>query len=134
MSYYVIKKKHSIPGFLFWAVASWEIVLAGVTLVLVILWIVDATAHFDVLKGLPSPLTTFLGFCGAYAAFGGFCLYMTMWVYWIAVERSPIAVRIGWLLALLFGLHVGAMIYAFVVWKRDITKVTGPQPLRSTIA
>ena len=129
MSYYILKNKHAIPGFLFKAVASWVIVVAGVSIVLLMNWGLSATMHFELLKSLPSPLMTFLDICGAYAGFGGICLYMTMWVYWIAVERSPIMTRIAWLLALLFLLPYGALIYAIVVWRSGVTRVVGPQPI-----
>jgi hypothetical protein len=130
MSYYVVKNKYSIPGFIFVGVASWAIVLALVTAVLGIFWIIEVTAHIDLLAALPKSLVLFLDFCGAYAAIGSFCLWMTMWIYWIAIERSSVFVRIGWLLALLFGLVYGALFYAFIVWKNDIFKVKGQQSLR----
>jgi hypothetical protein len=130
MSYYVLKNKHAIPGFLFWAVASWAIVLAFVTVALLFVWGLEETMHIRLLTLLPGPLTVFLDICGAYAAIGGLCLYLTMWVYWIAVERSSFLARAGWLLALLLGLHIGALVYAFAVWRKDIVKVSGPQPIR----
>jgi hypothetical protein len=129
VSYYILKNKHTIPGFLFKAVASWVIVVAGVSIVLLMDWAISAMTHFELVKSLPSPLMTFLDICGAYAGFGGICLYMTMWVYWIAVERSSIMTRIAWLLALLFLLPYGALIYAIVVWRSAVTKVSGPQPI-----
>ena len=129
LSYYVLKNKYAIPGFLFNAVASWVIVFAGVSIVLLADWGISATTHFELLKSLPSPMMSFLDLCGAYAAFGAFCLYMAMWVYWIAVERSPIMTRIAWLLALLFLLPYGALIYAIVVWRTGVRKASGPQPV-----
>lgn len=129
MSYYVLKDKHTLPGFLFLAIASWVIVLAGVSIVLLVHWGISATMHFQLLKSLPGPLMVLLDLCGAYAGIGAICLYMTMWVYWIAVERSSIFVRIGWLLALLVGLPFGALIYALVVWRKGVTKLDGPQPI-----
>ncbi len=135
MSYYVIKKKHAIPGFLFAAIASWEIANAIVMTLSVALWLsIWANMHIDdwfrSLPGLPSALV-FL--CIAYSLLGAVGLYVTMWIYWVAVERSSIPSRIAWLLALLFGLHIGAMIYALVVWKRDIIKVQGRQPLDAAL-
>lgn len=129
MSYYVLKNRHTLPGFLFSAVASWVIALTGVTIVLVVVWIIDAAAHLNLLKALPSPFMTLLDLCGAYAAIGAICLYVTMWVYWIAVERCSVLARIGWFFALLLGLHYGALIYALIVWRKGVTKVDGPQPL-----
>lgn len=129
MSYYIIRDKHTIPGFLFMAVASWVIVLTGVTIVLLVDWSFAATLHFQFLRSLPGPLMAFLDLCGAYAGIGAICLYMTMWVYWIGVERSPILTRIAWLLALLVGLPFGALIYAIVVWRGGVRRVDGPQQI-----
>jgi hypothetical protein len=129
VSYYVLKNKYTLPGFLFKAVASWVIVLTGITIVLLLYWGISATTNLKVLELLPGPLMVFLDICGAYAGIGGICLYVTMWVYWMAVERSSVLARIGWFFALLFGLHYGALIYALVVWRKGVTKVNGPQPL-----
>jgi hypothetical protein len=129
MSYYILKDKHSIPRFVFLSVASWVITLAGVSIVLLVDWGISATVHYSVIESLHGPLRAFLNLCGAYAAIGGICLYVTMWVYWIAVERSSVLTRIVWLLALLIGLPYGAMIYAYVVWRKYVTKVNGSQPL-----
>jgi hypothetical protein len=133
MSYYVLKNKHSIPHFMFLLAASWVIVLAGVSIVLLADWSISATMHFSAIESLHGPLRLLLNLCGAYAGIGAICLYVTMWVYWIAVERGSVLARIGWLLALLFTLHYGALIYALVVWRRDVVKVQGPQPLHDSL-
>lgn len=129
MSYYLLKNKHSIPQFVFLAVASWVITLGGVTIILLVDWGLSASIHFELLNVLPRLLRTLLNICGAYAAIGAFCLYFTMWVYWIAVERCSVIARIAWFLTLIFTLHIGALIYALVVWRTSITKVNGPQPV-----
>ena len=131
MSYYVLKNKYTLPSFLFKAVASWVIALAGMTIVLLFYWSISTIVSFKVLDLLPGPITVLLDICGAYAGIGAICLYVTMWVYWIAVERSSVLSRIGWLLALLFGLHYGALIYAIVVWRKGVIKVEGPQPFHN---
>ena len=130
MSYYVLNDKHTLPGFLFLAIASWVIVLTGVSAVLLVDWGLSATMHFQLLKSLPGPLMVLLDLCGAYAGIGAICLYVTMWVYWIAAERSPFLIRIAWLSALLLGLPFGALAYALVVWRKGVKKVNGPQPIR----
>ena len=130
--HYLLKNKFVIPNFLFIAVASWAIALVAVTTVGVIVWIIWGTMHFDLLKALPAPLSLLLGFCGAYAGIGAICLYVTMWIYWVGVERSSFFIRSGWLLALLFGLPYGALIYAYRVWRTDITKVTTAYPVAGT--
>jgi len=65
-----------------------------------------------------------VGLLGAYAAIGAVCLYVTMWGYWIVVERSSAGVRIGWLLALIFGVHYGTLAYAAYVWTRKLQPIS----------
>ena len=108
MRHYMLKNKQTIPSFIVVAAASWAIALTAVTVVGIVLWIVSSWIHFDLLAALPKPLLLLLGICGAYAGLGSICLWVTMGVYWIAVERSSFAMRIGWFLVLLFGLHYGA--------------------------
>jgi hypothetical protein len=130
VSYYVIRKKHCIPGFMFVAVASWVVGLAAVTIIGLVFWAVDASMHFNILKNSPWPLMMPLYICGFYAGFSSLCLYEIMWIYLVVVDRSRWIARVGWLLALLLGMHYGAMIYAVFVWRRDLEKVDGIQPIR----
>jgi hypothetical protein len=126
--YYVVGGKFVIPNIVFWAVASWVIALITITIIgfgVTFLW---SKAGFDILKALPQPLSILLGLAGAYAALGAICLYVTMWVYWIAVERSPLPIRAGWLIALLVGLAYGALLYAVYVWRTNLT-IAGPPDL-----
>src|SRR5258708_6499758 len=125
MSYHVIKNKYSIPGFLFLAVTSWVVSLVVMTVALLAIWGVSPKSNLDLAKSLPWPLLVPLDLCGFYAAFGAFSLYMVMWVYWVAVERSSVAARIVWLLVLILCLPYGATIYAFVVWRWTMKKVDG---------
>ena len=106
------------------------IALPVMTIVTLILAAIPGTSHSDLLAGLPWPISALLFACyGNPNDWGFFCIYMTMWLYWAAVERSSIVVRTGWFLALTFGLILGSFIYALVVWKKDTRKVDGPQPL-----
>jgi hypothetical protein len=127
--YYVLKDKHTLPRFVVVAVGSWVITLGAVTIVLLAVWAVSASSHLDVLNVLPRWLTLALDLCGAYAGLGSICLYVTMWVYWIAVQRTPLGARVGWFFALLLLLHYGAMVYALSVWRTGIRRVHGTQPL-----
>ena len=131
-NFYIVKDKHTLPRFVVLAVGSWVIALGAITIVGIAVWLVDSTLRFDVLNALPRWLSFTLGLCGAYAALGAICLYVTMWVYWIAVQRGPLGARIGWFVALLFGVHYGAMIYAMRVWTTSIRKVNGIQPLATS--
>ena len=130
--YYVLNDKHTLPQFVFVAVASWVFALGAMTIVGLIIWLVDATSQVDVLKAMPRSLNLVLGLCGAYAALGAICLYVTMWIYWIAVQRSPLTARIGWFLALLLGLHYGALFYACHVWFSNLRAMEGAQPIANS--
>jgi hypothetical protein len=129
MSHYVIKNKHVIPGFLGRAIASWIVSVTAISVVLLTLYVASAFVHRDVFALIPHSLMVILDLVGAYAGIGGICLYMTMWTYWIGVQRAPIGARIGWLLALVFLLHYGALIYAIVVWKNDVVRSDKPMIL-----
>jgi hypothetical protein len=130
--YYVINKNHVLSRVMFIAIASWVIALVAITFVGLIFWLLDATTQLDVTGELPRPLSIVLGLCGAYAALGAICLYVTMWVYWIAVQRSPLSARIGWLIALIFGMHYGALLYACHVWSSNLVAVDVPPPISNS--
>ena len=80
------------------------------TVIGILLWLFGVTAHVDVGHLLAGLVRTILNIWGAYAAIGAISLYVTMWLYWIGVERSSLLVRIGRVLMLLFGVHLGATV------------------------
>jgi hypothetical protein len=129
MRQYVLRNKQTVPRFIVVAVASWAIALAAITLGGIAIWIISSWLHIDSLAATPRPVVVLLDICGAYAGLGSVCLWVAMWIYWIAVERSSVGVRIGWFLALLFGLHYGALFYAYRVWRTGITKMDDPNHL-----
>jgi hypothetical protein len=116
------------------AIESWIVALIVMTVIGVALWVGSAIRHTDLLNALPEPLRILLDVCGAYAGISALCLYITMWIYWIAVQRSPIGTRIGWLLALILGVHYGVLIYACWIWRTSTRKVGGAQSIPSTPA
>jgi hypothetical protein len=134
MRQYMLKNKQTVPRFIVVAVVSWAIALAAVAVVGLAVWIISSWMHVDALAALPKPLLLLVGLCGAYAGLGSICLWVTMCVYWIVVERSSAGVRIGWFLALLLGLHYGALLYAYRVWRTGITKMDSPVPLADSPA
>jgi hypothetical protein len=130
MRQYLLRNKQPVPRFMVVAVASWAIALAAMTAFGFAVWILTSWVHVNALSALPKPLLLLVGICGAYAGLGSVCLWVSMWVYWVAVERSSTAARVGWFLVLLFGLHYGALVYAYRVWRTGINKVD--QPVRLT--
>jgi hypothetical protein len=132
--YYLVKGKFAIPNVVFVAVASWAIALLTTTIIGCVVTVLWSRTGYDLLKAMPKPLSLLLGLWGAYAALGAICLYVTMWVYWFAVERSSFPIRAGWLIALLLGLPYGALLYAIYVWKTSLTRMTSADPLFSNPA
>ena len=73
---------------------------------------------------LPYAALASLGLVAVVAVISSMALYIAMWSYWFIVERSSVGVRLLWLLALLFGIHYGAAIYAYKVWAKNLKKVS----------
>ena len=71
---------------------------------------------------LPYAALASLGLVAVVAVISSMALYIAMWSYWFIVERSSVGVRLLWLLALLFGIHYGAAIYAYKVWAKNLKK------------
>jgi hypothetical protein len=122
MTRYLIADRYRVPKAVLILVASWMVALALVTVVLLLIWVAGAwmPGHS---QGWSPWISIPVGLLGAYAAVGAVCLYITMWGYWILAERSSAGVRIGWLLALLFTVHYGALAYAVYVWKRKLQPI-----------
>ncbi len=129
MSYYVIRNKYSVPGFLFSALASWMIALPVMTIVTLTLAAIPGASHSDLLAGLPWPISALLFACYGYAMIGAFCIYMTCRFTGPQSSGLRWSFVLGGFLALTFGLILGSFIYALVVWKKDTRKVDGPQHL-----
>ena len=122
MTEYLAAERYRVPRAVLVLLASWMAALALITVVLLLIWLAGSWMP-DHSQEWPHWISIPVGLLGAYAAVGGVCLYITMWGYWIAVERSSVGVRIGWLLALLFGIHYGALAYAMYVWRRKLKPV-----------
>jgi hypothetical protein len=97
---------------------SFAIALLGITAIGLILWALSGSDVSDILQNLPKPLSILFGLCGAYAAIGGLFLYVLMWIYLIAFDRTSPLARVGWVFALIFTLQYGALLYYFVVLTR----------------
>ena len=122
MTRYLLADRYRIPKAVLILVASWMIALVLITVFLLLVWAAGAWTPGHT-QGWSPWISIPVGLLGAYAAVGAICLYITMWVYWILVERSSAGVRIGWLLALLFTVHYGALAYGVYVWKRKLQPI-----------
>jgi hypothetical protein len=123
MTRYLLADRYKVPKAVLILFASWMVALALVTVMLLLVWVAGAWMP-DHSPGWSPWISIPVGLLGAYAAFGAVCLYIAMWGYWILVERSSAGIRIGWLLALLFGVHYGALAYAVYVWKRKLQPIS----------
>jgi hypothetical protein len=122
MTRYLLADRYKVPKALLILFASWMVALALVTVVLLFVWAAGGWMP-DHSQGWSRWFSIPVGLLAAYAALGALCIYITMWGYWILVERSSAGVRIGWLLALLFGVHYGALAYALYVWRRKLQPI-----------
>lgn len=114
---YRLNEKYLIPPIFVRVTLSFAIALLAITAIGVLLWIFSASAS-TALTSLPKPLSILLGLCGAYAALGGLFLYVLMWIYLIGFDRTSPLARVGWVFALIFTLHYGALLYYFVALTR----------------
>jgi hypothetical protein len=129
MSHFVVRNRYNIPGFFVTALSSFAISTLVMTVVTIVLLIFPGTNPGDLLKNVPWPVAALLFICYLYSAIGSYYLYFTMWIYWIAAERSSIPARIGWFFVLLLGLMYGAIIYAFVIKSTAMVKTERSEPL-----
>lgn len=113
-----------IPG-----VLVWSILPAAVTLMVALVYsvaislILGPSTDFNFLQWLPFPVAVAVIAWGVYTGIGSVVLWIAMWCYWAGMERSSFGARAGWFFALLFGMHLGALIYAIYIWKKGILKV-----------
>lgn len=112
---YRLNEKYLVPPFFVRVTLSFATALLVVTLILLANWLIGGDA---ILKGLPKPLSVFLDFCGAYAAFGSLFLYVLMWIYLFGFDRTSLFAKVGWAILLLFTLPFGALVYYFVALSR----------------
>jgi hypothetical protein len=128
MLQYRVNGKCLIPKFLYIAVSSWVVMLVFFTVLGIVGFLLKTSAHVDLQNMIPQAVVIMLDIGGAYTAFGSIFLWLTMWAYWIAVERGRILVRAGWFLLLILGFWYGALIYGITVWTRGlIVPVEPPQ-------
>jgi len=128
---YILNDKYPIPTALVWLMASGGISLALVTGLGLGVWIFLGEPDHNLLDAFPEFVSVLLGVWGVYTGFGAMLIWIAMWVYWVAVERT--SSRVAWFLVLFFGAYYGALIYAFVLWKKGAIAVV-PEPPASNNA
>ncbi len=126
---YVINNRYPIPAVLLWLMASWAISLTVFTGLGIGIWIIWGEPDHNLLDAFPRFVSTIFGIWGLYTGIGAMLLWIAMWVYWAVAERTSSSVRTGWFFALLFGMYYGALVYAFLLWRRGaIRAVTEYSP------
>ena len=124
---YLVNDRHRVPRFLVWYLFSAAISLSVFTALGIIAWIFLGDSQKNLLDFLPHIVTILFGIWGVYTGIGAVILWVAMWVYWVAWENSSFSARTGWFLALLFGMHYGALVYAIYLWNKGVIKnVTAP--------
>ena len=115
-------EQRSVPALLVRLAKSWiitnVIAILGSGLVWSAEW--EGFRASDWLKQLPFFAAAAWTLLILYAVLGAFCLYVLMWAYWAVLERSSWGIRTAWLLAMVFGLHIGAIAYALKVWRVNL--------------
>ena len=107
----------------------WPVLPGLATFVLLIAYslilsiILGPSSDFNILEFLPQPVAIGVVVWGVYAGFCAVVLWVAMWMYWAAIERSSYGIRVGWFLVLLFGMPLGSMAYAVYLWKKGKLKV-----------
>jgi len=126
MGSYLLNNKYRLPKIVVWVVWVLLIVVVSFTALIVFMFVRDVVSANARREHLSDFVATLFGLFAVCTIFASLALYITMCVYWIVVERSTTLVRLGWFLALLFGLHYGAVVYAFKVWSKNLVKVPSP--------
>jgi hypothetical protein len=125
---YRLSEKYLVPPIFTRAISSFAIALLAMTAIGIVLSIFADSWAPSVLENLPKPLSILLGLCGAYAAIGGFFLYVLMWIYLIGFDRTSPLARVGWIIVLLLTLCWGASVYYFVALSRIKGKTESSDP------
>jgi hypothetical protein len=128
---YLLNDKYPIPGYLLWIFASWAISLAVFTAMGIAVWMIWGEPDHNLLDAYPGYISMMLGIWGVYTGVGAMLLWIAMWIYWARIEKSSLSVRTGCFLVLLFGMHYGALVYAFYLWKAGRIKTVTSHPVVS---
>ena len=127
---YLTGVEHQIPLLFVWFLKSAVISLATFTLIGLTLWIIVGEPHHNLLDGLPGSVSILLGLWGLYTGAGSMVLWITMWIYWMRIERT--SARLSWFLVLLVGTYYGALVYAIYIWKTGRIKAATSHEILSS--
>jgi hypothetical protein len=122
---YILNDQHPIPAFLVWLIASWATSLAAFTGFAIAVWVIWGNPDHNLLDAFPGVVSILFGVWGVYTGAGALLLWVTMWVYWGVFERRSFGTRMGWFFTLLFGVYYGALLYAFVLWRKGAVRSIG---------
>lgn len=117
---YMIDGKHTLLALFYWFLISSAVLLTFFTVAgLLLSWlsVFLSQPQMNALDHVPLPLSYLIIALGVYTGVGAVVLWVAMWVYWMALERSRFSVRAAWFFELLLLMHYGALIYAIAVLK-----------------
>jgi hypothetical protein len=120
---YILQGGYQVPGVLVWMIMSSAISLSALLMISLVLSVFFGSANINLPDALPFPFSILFVLWGVYAGIGSVVLWFSMLSYWARMERSSMIVRLGWLLAMLFGLQFGAMLYTYWLWRKGVLKV-----------
>ena len=119
---YLVNGKHRIARPFLWFLVSTAISLLVMTLLSIVAAMILGDSDVNLLGTLPRFAAILLVIWGVYTGIGVVVLWIAMWVYWVAEERSTFSVRAAWFFALLLGMYYGALAYAIYLWRQGHIK------------
>jgi hypothetical protein len=128
---YILNDRYPIPATLVWLMASGGISLALFTGLGIGFWIIWGEPNHNLLDAFPGWVSLLFGIWGAYTGIGAMLIWIAMWVYWAVVEGT--SSRVTWFLILFFGTYYGALIYAFVLWRKGAISVVPESPVSNNV-
>jgi len=128
---YLLKKRYPIPDFMVWVIVSWVVSLLAFTAMGIAISAYWGPPDLNLLDAFPGPVAIIFALWAIYTFVGASTLWIALWLYWAHEEKSSFPVRLGWFLALLFGVYYGGLIYALYLWREGrIMVATSHRALR----
>jgi hypothetical protein len=131
MNSYILNERYKLPSIVVSIlILLWIIVISFTAIPFSLLLYTTVTGQRT--DSLPYAALALIGLFAVFAVIASLILYAVMWVYWFVAERSSAGIRLSWFLVLLFGIHYGAAIYAFKVWRKNLTRIPGRESKADT--